>query len=206
MAGIKGMLFPPLEDEPVARDDVGESKNNGPQVLSQDLRDRFSKVRSLLRQQSTAEDTAVELRQKQEQAALATAQAVQDEVMRLQNGIAELEAMYDQQQPQPAVFDDDDDDDDSDDGEGHDIKVGAVADDQQQDNGEPHHRENHRRNEKSAAILFPDFPYFSANAAVVPDLDTASIRSSHSSTSNYDKGAEEVNEDTDDILCNVHSC
>jgi hypothetical protein len=86
MTDMRGMLFPPLDDE---------ASSSGSQ-LPQDIQDRFSRIRSLLRERALPcnnEDEAAEFKRKQEAAALEAARAVQEEVTRLQNGIAELEAM-----------------------------------------------------------------------------------------------------------------
>lgn len=96
---MQGMLFPPLEDEVASSDLNGvHDGSRSSQVLPLELRDRFSKVRSLLRENASTEESAADLKRKQEETALDTARAVQEEVSRLQNGIAELEAMYAQQQ------------------------------------------------------------------------------------------------------------
>ncbi|CAB9517783.1 expressed unknown protein [Seminavis robusta] len=87
---VQGMLFPPLVE--------GDEQ----QTLPKDIKDRFSKVRSLLREKASSEDEAEssELKRKQEAAALEAARAVQEEMARLQNGIAELEALCALQQQQ----------------------------------------------------------------------------------------------------------
>ena len=88
MTDMPGMLFPPLDDE----SDTSQNQ------LPHDIQDRFSKVRSLLREKALTGNADVEeaeeLKRKQHAAALEAAHAVQLEVTRLQDGIAELEAMY----------------------------------------------------------------------------------------------------------------
>lgn len=178
------MLFPPLEDELSSRDVNGDSSSSS-QVLPQELRDRFSKVRSLLREKISTEDTAGDLKRKQEQAALETARAVQDEVSRLQNGIAELEDMYLQQQQQQerqqqvvvqdgvhvvgGIHEDemesDVEDDEEDDGQGAPPPAPLIP-------PGGYHQNN------AGVVVFPELP--SSVNAIEPDLDadTTDIRDS----------------------------
>lgn len=188
------MLFPPLDDEPSSHD--GSGSNCGNQVLPQNLRDRFSHVRSLLREKARTEDSssATVLKRKQEQAALETAKAVQDEMARLQNGIAELEAMYTQQQqerqqellPQQLMqggdgIDSDVEDagDEEDDGEG-----GGIWD-----------------NHNNAAIAFQALP--SLVNAVEPDLDDNLGRSNAGEGDQAGARESDPLATTGDILCDA---
>ena len=199
---MQGMLFPPLEDESISRDVNGsgdeegtDENNSNIQVLPQLLRDRFSKVRSLLREKASKEDTdsTAQLKRKQEQAALETARAVQDEVSRLQNGIAELEAMYAQQRQQQLLVHDD--------GEGEeDIDESDVDIDDEEDDGQGGPPgENHHNN---AGIVFPALP--SLVNAVEPDLD-ADADSNQGSSSTNDANARESEPlvTTENILCDA---
>ena len=197
------MLFPPLEDELSSRDVNGDSSSSS-QVLPQELRDRFSKVRSLLREKISTEDAAGDLKRKQEQAALDTARAVQDEVSRLQNGIAELEDMYLQQQQQQerqqqvVVHDDvhvvggiheddmesDVEDDEEDDGQGAPPPAPLIP-------PGDYHQNN------AGVVVFPELP--SLVNAIEPDLDA-------DTTDSRDSSARESSEPfmtNENILCDA---
>ena len=163
-----------------SRDVNGDISSNS-QVLPQELRDRFSKVRSLLREKTSTEDTAADLKRKQEQAALDAARSVQDEVSRLQNGIAELEDMYARQQQQRqqqqvihgdvnvvgGIYEDDMEsdveDDEEDDGQGAPPPAPLLPGD----------------NQNNAVVVFPELP--SLVNAIEPDLDAETADSRGSS-------------------------
>lgn len=181
------LLFPPLDEEP-SKD--GTAKEDA--SLPQELQDRFAKVRSLMRLEAVANDGSnddheqdAELKRKQQEAALDTAKAVHDEMTRLQNGIAELEAMYATQQRQQLLSDDDGDEDfysdDEDDGE-----IGM------------------RGNQGDAAVIFPAFP--SVANAVEPEVN-ADTRLSQNSNAGYNNNCLESQETetaitTEKIVCN----
>lgn len=185
MTDMQGMLFPPLDDE-------GSSDNQGPgrdEVLPQEIKDRFSKVRSLLREQTSSQDDdgAAELKRKQEAAALEAARAVQEEVARLQNGIAELEALYAIQQRQPmhqlVRNEGEDEESDSDDNE-EDEQEGVPVNNNFNNNG----------------IVFPALP--SMVNAVEPDSD-ADSRCSESLAHESEREESEAVLATQDILCDA---
>ena len=182
------MLFPPLDGE-VPKDHQGTGED---QVLPQEIKDRFSKVRSLLREKATSndDDAAAALKRKQEAAALEAARAVEEEMARLQNGIAELEAMYAMQQQQqidqlllPNERDSEDSESEDDD------------DDEQEGMPENNNFNNH-------GVVFPALP--SMVYAIEPDTDqdTTSRNNEHSSRDSERNESEAVVA-TQDILCDV---
>ena len=190
MTDMQGMLFPPLDDE---ESSVENGPTNGSSsraaapaaVLPQAIKDRFSKVRSLLREKASAdnETQAVELKRKQEEAALEAARAVQEEVQRLQNGIAELEAMVAVQQRQEQLQlqqqrqlimgggDDDIDDDEDDDG---------TDSDDEDDDGQGGIPGNNNHNIINGIVVFPALPSLVVNA-VEPDVEGTDADNSRSS-------------------------
>lgn len=97
----------PLLEETAGSSRVASSASKGGEddVLSPELRDNFETMRTLIRQEKkrkadkTVEDIAgdEQLQAKKLQVAVKTAVAVEDEMSRLRNGIAELEALLAQQ-------------------------------------------------------------------------------------------------------------
>ena len=88
-------LYPPLHD------DKDESAPDGDDdVLSQELKDNFDAMRAALRAQSRTERSDNDLKRKEEPMKLAvkTALAAEEEMARLRNGIAELEALLAQEE------------------------------------------------------------------------------------------------------------
>lgn len=70
-------------------------KDGDDHVLSSELRENFDTMRDLIQQEKKRKDAPSDenFQAKKVQVALKTALAVEDEVLRLRNGIAELEAM-----------------------------------------------------------------------------------------------------------------
>ena len=107
------LIVPPLEEqseqgavkgEGTAQNRSGDG-NDGQgnnDVLSPELREHFEAMKALWRQSrrssSDGDEDLEELRHKSREKALETALAVESETLRLQNGIAELEALLAQQE------------------------------------------------------------------------------------------------------------
>lgn len=185
------MLFPPLDDDVSHEDSTAQDR-----VLPSGIRDRFSKVRSLLREKATTEDDAAagELKRKQEAAALEAARAAQEEVARLQNGIAELEAMYAMQQRQrqlELINDEEGGDEES--------EIEDYEEDEQVGVGVPANNNVINRNIRNG-IGFPAQP--SRINAVEPESD-ADVRSDEGASLAGDDGESETVVATQDILCDV---
>jgi hypothetical protein len=97
-------LFPPLENNSAQA--KSSMKDGNDDVLSQELRDNFSAMRAIIEQESnekkrkdaSSTTTVKDLQQKKYRVAVSTALAVEDELSRLRNGIAELEALLAQQE------------------------------------------------------------------------------------------------------------
>mmetsp|Transcript_21647 Transcript_21647/g.24664 ORF Transcript_21647/g.24664 Transcript_21647/m.24664 type:complete len:100 (+) Transcript_21647:103-402(+) len=89
------MLFPPLEDSRSSCIDGNDD------VLSPQLKENFNKIRAIMKQEKISKrrttpsmvDDCKDLQTKKQKIALETALAVEDEMSRLRNGIAELEAL-----------------------------------------------------------------------------------------------------------------
>jgi len=109
----QGMLFPPLDDsndgssesvecdmlarDSAAADNDRERLDCTSSSLPKPLRDRFATVRAMLRSENEDDQAKVELKRKQQHAALDVAMAVEREVSRLESAIAELEALQQRQ-------------------------------------------------------------------------------------------------------------
>jgi len=107
------MLFPPLEGTSPrnvnghpAQDSRSSCIDDNDDVLPPELRENFNKIRALLKQENISKkrttpsmaDDSKDLQAKKQKVAVETALAVEDEMSRLRNGIAELEALLAQQE------------------------------------------------------------------------------------------------------------
>jgi hypothetical protein len=90
-------LYPPLDDSNtscnnITSDNNQEMKKND-DVLSPELRHNFEEMKALKRKESPSREMDQEHETKKLQLAIKTAVAAENEIARLRNGIAELEAL-----------------------------------------------------------------------------------------------------------------
>lgn len=206
MTDMQGMLLPPLDDEEESSHNNNGTETSTTEVLPPELQDRFAKVRSLMREKAVNSSNSIkveERKRKQQEAALETAQAVHEEMARLQNGIAELEAMYSSQQrsqQQHQFVDDNDEEEDYMDSDVDEEDDGILL-------GEgDHHYHAVRRHPPAAAVdpEFPALPSAVAANAVEPESevdDDGNIHGNHGSHICNDKEQSSV-QTTEKILCN----
>mmetsp|Transcript_3167 Transcript_3167/g.5203 ORF Transcript_3167/g.5203 Transcript_3167/m.5203 type:complete len:147 (-) Transcript_3167:123-563(-) len=99
-------LYPLLDDGAASTGCATGSPMRDGDVLSPELRENFDTMRALIRQEKKRKDAPHDnqevedqlLQTKKRQVAVKTALAVEDEMSRLRNGIAELEALLAQQE------------------------------------------------------------------------------------------------------------
>jgi hypothetical protein len=90
-------LYPPLDGSNTFNinitDDKSQEMKKGDDVLSPELRHNFEEMKALKRKESPSREMDQEHETKKLQLAIKTAVAAENEIARLRNGIAELEAL-----------------------------------------------------------------------------------------------------------------